>query len=69
MRDSTAKYERALIVEADTERDAPSYLILPPGRFAPGEAIELHTGRAEKVVIAALLDQCVDHDRATYKSA
>jgi hypothetical protein len=69
LRDATPKYERALIVEADTERDAPSYLILPPGRFAPGEAIELHTGRAEKVVIVALLDQCVDHDRATYKSA
>jgi hypothetical protein len=68
-RDSTAKYERALIVEADAERDVPSYLILPPGRFAPGEAIELHTGRAEKLVIAAILDQSVDHDRATYKSA
>jgi hypothetical protein len=68
-RDSTAKYERALIVEADAERGVPSYLILPPGRFAPGEAIELHTGRAEKLVIAAMLDQSVDHDRATYKSA
>ena len=67
--DTTAKYERALIVDADAERDAPAYLILPPNRFAAGETIELHTGRAEKVTITSVLEKNIDHDRATYKPA
>jgi len=67
--DPSAKYERALVVEADSERDVPAYVILPPGRFAAGSMIELHVGRAEKIVITAMLDQGMDHDRATYQPA
>jgi hypothetical protein len=67
--DPSAKYERALVVEADDERGVPAYLILPPGCFAAGSAIELHAGRPEKVVITAILDQGMDHDRATYQPA
>ena len=66
--DLLSKFERALIVEADQERSAPGYLILPPGRFSPGATIELHSGRSEKIKITSMLEQNVDHDRATYTS-
>ena len=67
--DATLKYERALIVEADKERDTPAFLVLPPGAYALGSTLELHTGRAEKIVLVSLLEQCEDHDRATYRPA
>ena len=67
--DAAVKYERALVVDADTERDTPAYLILPPGLFNAGATAELHVNRAEKVVITALLDRNTDHDRATYQPA
>jgi hypothetical protein len=67
--DSTVKYERALIVDADQERDTPAYLILPTGRYALASTLELHAGRAEKVVLSSMLDQSADHDCATYRLA
>ena len=67
--DPSVRYERALVIEADSERDVPAYLILPPGLFAAGSTIELYAGHAEKVVLTAMLDQGMDHDRATYQPA
>jgi hypothetical protein len=65
----TLKYDRALIVDADKERDTPAYLILAAGSCAVGSVLEVHTGRAEKLVITSILEQGVDHDRAAYKPA
>ena len=67
--DPMAKFDRALIVAPDEERGVPGYLILPPGRFSQGAPVELNTGRAEKIVITGMLEQNVDHDRATYTAA
>lgn len=67
--DPGLKYERALLVEADAEHAAPAFLILPPGMFAVGSLLELHTGRAEKIAITAMIEQSIDHDRATYAPA
>jgi len=67
--DPALKYERALVVEADTERNVPAYLVLPPGKFALGSVFELHSARLEKVVVTGILDQSADNDRVTYKIA
>ncbi len=67
--DPALKYERALLVDADTERNVPAHLILAPGKFALGSVLELHSGRPEKIVVTAILDQSADHDRIAYKAA
>jgi hypothetical protein len=67
--DPALKYERALIVGADTERNVPAHLILPPGKFTLGATFELHTGRSEKCVVSAILERGPDHDRVTYTNA
>jgi hypothetical protein len=67
--DPALKYERALMVEADIERNVPAYLVLPPGKFALGSVFELHAARPEKVVVTGILDQSTDNDRVTYNIA
>jgi hypothetical protein len=67
--DPTPKYERALIIDADKERDIPAQLIVPPGKFALGASFELHAGRTEKVQVTAILEHCSDHDRISYQPA
>jgi hypothetical protein len=67
--DPALKYERALMVEADTERNVPAYLVLPPGKFALGAVFELHAARLEKAIVTGVLDQSTDNDRVTYKIA
>jgi hypothetical protein len=67
--DPALKYERALSVAADPERNVPAHLILQPGRFALGSTFELHSGRAEKVVVKSILDRGPDHERVTFASA
>jgi hypothetical protein len=64
--DPNLKYERALIVDADQERGIPAYLVLPPGKFAQGSTLELHSGRAEKVTVSAILECGPDYDRVAY---
>jgi len=64
--DPTLKYERALLIEADPERHTPASLIVPPGKFATGMMLEMHSSRTEAVTVSDVLECGVDHDRVTY---
>ena len=67
--DTVAKYERALLLEADAERSVPASLILPAGRLRPGARIELHSGRAETVLVGEAIDRGFDFERIAYTPA
>jgi hypothetical protein len=67
--DTAAKYERALVLEADPERNVPASLIVPAGRARPGARIELHNGRAETVVVGEAIDRGFDFERVAYTPA
>jgi hypothetical protein len=67
--DTIAKYERALMLEADAGRNVPASLILPAGRARTGARIELHNGRAETVVVGEAIDCGFDFERVAYTPA
>jgi hypothetical protein len=59
-------YERALLMDAGSESGAPPTLIVSAGRYAAGTKLELHTGRAEEVLLEQLVERSVDFDRYTF---
>jgi hypothetical protein len=61
--DATAKYDRALLLEADAQRGAPATLLVGADRFAPGAKVEMYTGRAETVTLGAYVERGTDFDR------
>jgi hypothetical protein len=59
------RYERGLLLEADTVTATPATLILPPGWFQCGAFIEVVTGRHQVATMLALLEKGSDFDRGT----
>lgn len=67
--DTTQKYERALLVDADPERGTPASIIVPSGLLAPGRRFEIHTSRSETVRIGDPVERGFDFDRMAYEAA
>jgi len=65
--DNAQKYERALLIEADSERNVPASLIVATGRFTRGARVETFTARAETVTIGEALERGFDFDRLAFE--
>jgi len=60
------KFHRALLVTADAERGQPETLLVPPGTFRSGAALELATQRTQTVRMTALVDVGANFERVTF---
>ena len=61
--DTSQKYERALLIEADAQRATAATLLVEAGRFGPGTRVEMHTSRAQTVTLGAYVERGFDFDR------
>jgi hypothetical protein len=67
--DASLKYERALLVAADDERQTPAFLVVPHGKHVPGSMLEMFGNRAEVLMVTEVLDRSPDHDRLAFEAA
>ena len=64
--DSGAKYERALLLPAISEKSLPARLLLEPGWYSPGSRRELYASEKTTVQLKELMDHGPNFEQASF---
>jgi hypothetical protein len=65
--DNTQKYERALLIEADAQRNVPASVIVAAGRFDRAAKVEIFSARAETCIVGEAVERGFDFDRLAFE--
>jgi cyclic-di-GMP-binding protein len=63
------KYDRAVLIPEDVARKSPASILLMPGWYAAKRSLDLHTGKAQRITLHALLDKGPNFERATFAAS
>jgi len=66
MTDATSKYVQAFLLPDMPVLKETTSLVLPPGWFAPGRLVEIHTGEAQTVRLTSLIERGGDFERVGF---
>ena len=62
----TEKCEQALLLPAVAALQPPATLILPAGWYRPKRVIEVHSDKAEQVLLTGMVERGADFERVSF---